>query len=184
MSTKLFSSLHKLRLAIAQGYPSRRLVRVHRATLQSGRPTPPSLLTRGSLLSHARELKRLFLSHRLPRLPSDHPSALPARPTSIGALPARRASSANMTGSDTRTSSMSVGGSTLALSQAATVASGVPTHSTNIISNAMVARLVLTLRRLSSSSASASTGPAGSVLPSTLPANDTSSTLRVISNLA
>lgn len=82
-----------------------------------------------------------------------------------------------MTGSDTRTSSTSVGENIPALNQAAIAAFGVPTLLTNIISSVMGARLAHTRKRLSSSSGSASIGLAAFVLPFTLHGNVTSNML-------
>lgn len=155
----------------------------------SGRPTRDSPRCPGPRAQPFLDPRRLSLSH--PPTPSlDHSvlwvdlPVLLVRPTSIGALRARRASSASTTGSVTRMSFMSAGASTLVPSLAATAVSGVPTLSTSITSSATAARRALMPKRSSNSYESASTGLAASALLCTQPVNVTLSTSPATSNRA
>lgn len=113
-------------------------------------------------------------------------SPLPAatNKTFTGAPRARRASSANTIGNDTKTNFTSAGENIPALSLAAIAASGAPTRSTNTTSNATAARLALTPKKWSSSCGSESTGPAASARLFILRASATLSTSRATSSLA
>jgi hypothetical protein len=170
------------------GYPSHLRAPPPLDTLPSGRRTPRHPTCLGLLLDlTVPGCRLLFPCH--PRLPRQRTRRFSMDPLSVvpstsristGAHHVRRASNASTTGSATKTSFTSVGENTHALNLVATGAFGGATHSTNITSNATVARLVLMLKRLSSSFESANTGLAGSALPCTQQEKDTSSTLHVI----